>query len=450
MERLLIKNFFRSKGVVIGLGILLIAGLISLKIGKEFQDKNQRILEKTAQVQQDNIDRYVGYYKNAIGKALYFIRFGITNETSNLSGLSIGQRDINPSIACVSITSLEGQKYTSELINPMYKLLGNMDFSFVLIYFFPLIIIAFCFNLFSEEKEGGTWSLILTQSQEPVKILKTKVNIRLISIFSILIVLLGTAKFYLNIPISAPFLAYTLIAILYLCFWFSLCWLVISFRKNSNANALILLFSWIVLTIVVPASINAVVIRLYPISEAYNTVLDNREGVHNKWDKDRETTINQFKELYPQFNRYKHPKNAPFSWLWFYASQEIGDVEAQTSAIKLMEKLQQRDTFSHYVGMLFPTIHTQLSLNSISLSDSKNFLNYIVELEQFHKQKRLYFYPKIFTNSSALEEDWHSFPVATFQDKVDINWLRIIIPFLLIIGLCLIFSETNFSKISNT
>jgi ABC-2 type transport system permease protein len=449
MERLLIKNFFRSKGVVIGLGILLVAGLISLKIGKEFQDKNQRIIEKTAQVQQDNIDRYVGYYKNAIGKALYFIRFGIKNETSNLSGLSIGQRDINPSIACVSITSLEGQKYTGELINPMYKLLGNMDFSFVLIYFFPLIIIAFCFNLFSEEKEGGTWSLILTQSQTPAKILRVKIGIRIISIFSILMVLLVSAKFYLDISLNTPFLTYTLIAVLYLCFWFSLCWLVISFRKNSNANALILLLSWIVLTIVVPASINAAIIRLYPISEAYNTVLDNREGVHDKWDKDRETTVKQFKELYPEFNEYKHPKNASFSWLWFYASQEIGDVEAQTSAIKLREKLQKRDTFSRYAGMLFPTIHTQLSLNTISLSDSKNFMNYIEELEQFHKQKRLHFYPKIFTNSSTLEEDWHSFPIAKFQDKVDINWLKTILPFLLIIGLCLIISKTNFSKISN-
>ena len=448
MKRLLIKNFFLSKGVLIGLCILLVAGLISFKIGKEFQHRNQRIIERTTQVQQDNIDRYVGYYKNSIGKALYFIRFGITNETSSLSGLSIGQRDINPSIACVSIRSLEEQKYTSELINPMYKLLGNMDFSFILIYFFPLIIIAFCFNLFSEEKEGGTWSLILTQSQTPGKILRIKVSIRFISIISMLLILLIIAKFYLNIPFEIPFLAYSLVAVLYLCFWFSLCWLVISFRKNSNSNALTLLLSWILLTIVIPASINAIVIRLYPISEAFDTVLDNREGVHDKWDKDREVTINRFKQYYPQFTKYNHPKNANFSWFWFYASQEMGDIEAQVAASKLRAKLQKRDILSQYAGMIFPTIHTQLTLNSISLSDSKNFMNYVKQLEQFHEQKRLYFYPKIFSNSSTIEENWNNFSITKFQDKVAINWLRAMFPYLLLIVLCIIIANRNFSKIS--
>lgn len=446
MNKLLIKNFFRSKGVIIGLTILSISGLVSLKIGKEFQERNQRIIEKTAQVQQDNIDRYVGYYKNTLGKALYFIRFGITNETSNLSGLSIGQRDINPSIASVSITSLEGQKYASELINPMYKLLGNMDFSFVLIYFFPLIIIALCFNLLSEEREGGTWSLILTNSPNPAKVLRLKMGIRFISILTILFALLTIAKFYLDISFKAPFVAYILVAVLYLCFWVSLCWMVISFRQNSNANALVLLLSWILLTIVIPASINAVVIRLYPINESYNTVLDNREGVQNKWDKDRETTVKQFKELYPQFDEYKHPKNASFSWLWFYASQEMGDVEAQASAQKLRDKLQKRDAFSHYAGMLFPTIHTQLTLNAISLSDSKNFMHYVQELEQFHKQKRLFFYPKIFSNSSALQEDWHNYPIATFRDNTEVNWFSATLPFLLLMALCLIISTINLSK----
>jgi ABC-2 type transport system permease protein len=100
-----------------------------------------------------------------MGLLLYYFRFGLVNHTPNLAGLSIGQRDINPSIISVTIRNLEEQKYTTDLMNPMYQLLGNLDFSFVLLYFFPLIIIAFCFNIISEEKEEGTWSLLLTQAQ---------------------------------------------------------------------------------------------------------------------------------------------------------------------------------------------------------------------------------------------------------------------------------------------
>ena len=61
--------------------------------------------------------------------------------------MAIGQRDVNPSIQSVTIRGLEGQKYDSELNNPNNFLLGNIDFSFVLIYLFPLLIIAFTYNI---------------------------------------------------------------------------------------------------------------------------------------------------------------------------------------------------------------------------------------------------------------------------------------------------------------
>jgi len=164
MKTLLIKNFVRSKGLMLGLLLLLISGLVSLTIGKQFLEKNAQIIEKTAHYQQENIDRYVQNVNKEMGLLLYYLRFGLVNQTPNLAGLSIGQRDINPSIISVTIRNLEEQKYTTDLMNPMYQLLGNLDFSFVLLYFFPLIIIAFCFNIISEEKEEGTWSLLLTQA----------------------------------------------------------------------------------------------------------------------------------------------------------------------------------------------------------------------------------------------------------------------------------------------
>jgi ABC-2 type transport system permease protein len=181
MKTLLIKNFTRSKGLMLGLLLLLISGLVSLKIGKQFLE-NAQIIEKTAHYQQENINRYVQNVDKEMGLLLYYLRFGLVNQTPNLAGLSIGQRDINPSIISVTIRNLEEQKYTTDLMNPMYQLLGNLDFSFVLLYFFPLIIIAFCFNLISEEKEEGTWSLLLTQAQNPKNVLLWKL-LSAISVF---------------------------------------------------------------------------------------------------------------------------------------------------------------------------------------------------------------------------------------------------------------------------
>ncbi|MCU0324064.1 MAG: DUF3526 domain-containing protein [Spirosomaceae bacterium] len=444
MEALLIKNFLRSKGLMAGLLILFAVGLISLNIGKHFLDKNREIIEKTARYQRESIARNVEFHPKEIGLLLYYVRFGLVNEMPNLSGLSIGQRDINPSLQSVTIRNLEEQKYATDLMNPMYQMLGNMDFSFVLIYFFPLIIIAFCFNLVSEEKEEGTWSLVLSQSENPLKMLRIKISIRFVCVFLVLLALLIIAKIYLEIPFDAAFLAFILTAILYVIFWFALGWLVASFHKNSSQNALVLLLSWVMLTIVVPAGINAITVNLYPVPEAFGTVLESRDGYHNKWDEPKEPTVAKFHKHYPQFGQFKHPEGKDYSWLWYYAMQQMGDDEAINQSRNFKEKLKKRNAFGSTVGMLFPSIHTQLSLNALSLSDMDNYLRYTEKLESFHEKKRLYFYPKIFTEAAVSGENWETFGLEFYKETPNINWAKIVLPVLIISILCISWAKLNF------
>lgn len=436
MKTLLIKNFVRSKGLMLGLLLLLISGLVSLTIGKQFLEKNAQIIEKTAHYQQENIDRYVQNVNKEMGLLLYYLRFGLVNQTPNLAGLSIGQRDINPSIISVTIRNLEEQKYTTDLMNPMYQLLGNLDFSFVLLYFFPLIIIAFCFNIISEEKEEGTWSLLLTQAQSPQKVLLWKLAIRYFSILMVLFILLITAKFYLSIELDLAFIAFILVAILYISFWFCISWLVVSWQKGSSQNALILLITWVMLTIIIPASANATVAAIYPVPEAFKTTLDSREAYHSKWDKAKEPTIEKFYQHYPQFRKYKHPQGHDYSWLWYYAAQQMADDESMVSSQQLKEKLQQREYLVQIIGWVVPSINTQLSFNQLSLTDIQNNLNFWKALENFHEQKRLYFYPKIFAEMPVNQENWKQFHLASFHDNVIIHWVSTIFPMLFISLLC--------------
>ncbi len=431
MTNLLVKNFLRSKGLMLGLLILFFVGLISLHIGKIFLDRQANTVEKTAEFQKENIQRHLKHVDKDIGLLLYYIRFGLVNETPQLSGLAIGHRDIHPSVQSVNIRNLEEQKYTSELVNPFYQLLGNMDFSFVLIYLFPLIIIAFCFNLLSEEKEDGTWQLVLSQSKNPLKIIQTKLWIRLASVFITFFILLLIGKIYLQIPFDKSFLAFALTSIFYLLFWFALAWLIISLQKSSQQNAMLLLFTWVALTIIVPASVNALVVNLYPVPEAYSTILDSRDGYHTKWDKPKEPTINKFKKHYPQFAKYEHPEGKSFGWFWYFAMQQMGDDEAAETTKTMKTKLHQRNKFSQTIGYFFPSIHTQFTLNSLGHSDLKNYLNFLNHLEAWHEEKRLYFYPKIFESQSTDVENWGKFELIFFKDKRMFNWFAGLIPLVL-------------------
>ena len=444
MTSLLFINLMRSKGLMVGLLVLFMAGLISLQIGKSFLEKNEKIIEKTQEYQQESIEKNVELHSKEIGLLLYYLKFGYVNKMPRITGLAIGQRDINPSLQSVTIRNLEEQKYATDLMNPLFQLLGNMDFSFVLIYLFPLIIIAFSFNLISEEKEGGTWSLVISQTSNPITLIKTKLLLRFSIIISLLIVLLFLATLYLKLPWDVPLLAYSLLSILYITFWFSITWFLLSFHLNSSQNATYLLLTWLMLTIIVPAGINAISTYKYPVPEAFSTVLESRDGYHNKWDEPKEPTVTKFHQHYPQFKAYKHPEGKDYSWLWYYAMQQMGDDDAAAVSKEFQEKLLQRNQFAANIGLFVPSIHTQLNLNSIGKSDLGNHLSFLKSLEHFHEKKRLYYYPKIFKDVSVQEENWKNITLAYFDDKIPDKWYLQLISYLIFIGSFLIWGNTKF------
>ena len=376
---------------------------------------------------------------------MYYVKFGFVNKMSNLTGLAIGQRDINLSVHSITIRNLEEQKYNTDILNPLYQMLGNMDFSFVLIYLFPLVIIAFCFNLISEEKEEGTWSLILSQSPKPLKLISIKLALRYLAVLILLFLLLIIAKIYLEIPLNKAFIAFVVISVLYITFWFAISWLVVSLHKNSGQNAMILMISWLLLTVVLPAGINAINEYLYPVPEAFSMVLESRDGYHNKWDEAKEPTVARFHELYPQFSAFKHPKEKDYSWIWYYAMQHMGDDEASSFSKAFKEKLKIRNQLSLISGFLIPTVQTQLALNSFAQSDMDNQLRFMDKLEKFHEMKRLYFYPKIFNETKVMEENWDKFSLEFHNEAQSINWPQSIIPLLVIITVCLGLAAFNFS-----
>ena len=128
MIGLLLKQLFRSKGLIIGLFILFVVGVLSIYIGKVFVDRQEQIIESTEKAQIEHIERHVEYIDGHIGLLLYYIKFGFVNDRSPLTGLSIGQRDIRQAAQLINIRNLEEQKNTSEFLNPFFQLLGNLGF----------------------------------------------------------------------------------------------------------------------------------------------------------------------------------------------------------------------------------------------------------------------------------------------------------------------------------
>lgn len=434
MYALEINHFLRSKGAMGGLVLLLLVGCLSLLIGRQFVAKQQQAQAEIARFQREHIARNVRYHQDEMGLLLYYLRFTLVNPNQPLNALSIGQRDVQNSIQSVTIRGLENQKYDTDLHNPMNLLMGNLDFSFVVIFLFPLLIIALTYNLLSEEKEEGTLRLVATQARSTRLFLLRKMSIRILAVFTVLLLLLGIAVVALKLPLDNATWAFVAVAGLYLLFWFALSTWVISWQWSSGLNAVALLSFWVLLTLVFPAALNAYLINRYPVPEALNTMIQQREGYHEKWDLPKAVTMDKFYAHYPEFKKYPLPDKT-FSWLWYYAMQQMGDDESQQAALELKQKLQQREKISEVFACFLPCVHAQLVFNRLAGADLKQQLQYWEATERFHEKLRLYFYPHIFENTAVKMEKWDSFRVERFVAKPTFHWSKLLLPLLIMITL---------------
>jgi ABC-2 type transport system permease protein len=171
-------------------------------------------------------------------------------------------------------------------------------------------------------------------------------------------------------------------------------------------------------------------VNKYPVPEALELTLKQRNAYHEKWDMDKKATMDKFYQHYPQFKSYPLPKEE-FSWLWYYAMQQMGDDESAVQSQELATKLKQRNSFSHTIAQFIPTLHTQMQLNKMAKSDLGNQLLFLQKTQKFHEKLRLYFYPKIFDNAPVNKEKWENFKVETFSDVSKINFFKSIFPLLL-------------------
>jgi len=328
MNSLILLQLIRSQAVNIMLVLLLVMGLVSIFIGKQFLTKEEATIAQVTRHQQAHIARNVNYHPDNMGLLLYYVRFALINPPDQLTGLSIGQRDVYPGVQRVTIRALEAQKYDTDLSNPANLLAGNLDLGFVIIYLFPLVVIAFTFNLLLEERESGTWRMVAVQSKSTIRFLLQKLFARAVVVYAVLLALFILAIFLLSLPFNQSLLAFILLSILYLAFWFALSFCINSFQKSSSFNALLLLSVWVILAILLPAAVNNYLSNKYPVPESLRTFLKQRDGYHRKWDVDKKSTMAKFYEHYPQYKQYAAPEEK-FSYTWYYAMQQMGDAESR-------------------------------------------------------------------------------------------------------------------------
>ncbi|MBB5638551.1 ABC-2 type transport system permease protein [Pedobacter cryoconitis] len=313
------RQFLRQPAQLITLLFFFFMGLYSLHNGYHFVERQTIGLDTLSKNQQAHLQELISRFDadttKIKGKILasqaglpQVIEFraspAATNPPDGLALMAIGQRDILPYFDIINSKRDILTPPNAEIANPEKLASGNFDFSFVLIYLFPLLIIILSYDLFSKEAEQQTDRLLTVQSGEINRILGHKLLFRLLLI-SLLTTLLSLTGFFIHPYPTAlhlpDVLLWMFIIQTYLLFWFSICWLIIVQRKSSRINALTLLGIWLFLLLILPAMTNKIAALKHPVPLRTELVSSQRETMLHTWEMPIPQLLKEFYKNNPRY-----------------------------------------------------------------------------------------------------------------------------------------------------
>ncbi|MET3114172.1 ABC-2 type transport system permease protein [Pedobacter sp. CG_S7] len=333
---------------------------------------------------------------------------------NSFSALAIGQRDVLPFYKEVSSERSFTQAYPSEISNPEVLAMGNFDLSFIIVNLLPLLMIASSYNTLSQEKEQGTYRLLMLQSNYPQKLIFYKL------LFKVLIVLsltygLNCYAIYVTgktIPVNnLEVFTWFLVSTSYLVFWSAVCYLLISLQKSSATTAFYMVGCWIFLVVLLPSILNFYVNGTYPIGIKADMASEQRKIEEDVWGIKPKTLIENFYKHHPLYKTGNLADTMQYSPRRFVAY--YNEMERRLLPISNVydNKIKYRSHLLSQLSAFLPSLTTQQMLNQIAHSDLQAFRDFDRSSYLFHKKWQAMIYHFIFNDKQFRQEDYLSFPI---------------------------------------
>lgn len=294
------------------------------------------------------------------------------------------------------------------IINPLLEQFGLPDFSMVVALLLPLAVIGLCFGLVQEERERGTWRLILAQAVRPGRLLAIALLIRWAVIVA---VAAGASLLAFAIDSGAMWSAYSwwmLLVALYASAWIGLCgWISGSSRLTSTAAALAAIGIWLATMFVVPALVSWHLDRQQPMPSRLQEIVHVREAQQDA-EVRMEALLAAWYSAHPDDRPEGMTKHDwPISFLPRYLEQEalIRPRIAALSAVRA-------DRFATFErrALLSPAMALITAADRLAGSDMPRYAEYATAVDRFEDVWRGFFVPKIMSYRGLSSIDFVRIP----------------------------------------
>jgi ABC-2 type transport system permease protein len=336
-----------------------------------------------------------------------------------LAALAIGQSDLLPYYFKVSTDARENIIAATEIENPQRLLVGRFDLAFVLIYFYPILILALCYNMLSGEQEQGTLALALSQPV-PLRTLATgKVALRAAVLVAVVVAATVAALLLGGVDLVAPgalarLLLWMSAVLGYGAVWFAIALFVASRGLGSAANATVLASVWLVLVVILPAMFNLAATTFYPVPsrvelvQAVRVASDdaNAEGARllaRYYDDHPELSTGDAAQAMTDFNVVRVAVN--------------DEVERRVRPVveRHERQIAGQQALIDMLRFVSPAVLMQNALNDVAGTGLARHQAFMAQVDAYHRTWRAHFTPLVLARTPVL--DYRALPAFTYAEE---------------------------------
>jgi len=332
--------------------------------------------------------------------------------------VATGQSDLLPPAVRVTTGSKDSFLFADEIDNPANLMSGATDLAFVVVFVYPLVVLAMAFNLLAGEREQGTLGMTLASARRPSASLAGKLAARVAAPIAamLLAVAAGVWIFAGWERFATPgFAALLFVVLLYGLFWAALAAAVDGLGRGSAFNALTLIGAWVAITMILPAAINSIAAFAHPAPSRIEMVLAARAASTDA-DKSRDAALARYADEHGG-GKPASAAGAQEATLRRLATQEAAFQRVEAIVAEHDAQLARQRDMADRLGYLSPAYLTYAAMADIAGSGEARYRAFLDRIRAFHLDWREFFLSRAKAGASLTAQDYAAMPKFTQADE---------------------------------
>ena len=196
---------------------------------------------------------------------------------------------------------------TEEIANPERLQLGTLDFSFVILFLMPLLLLILVYNIKGTEVDGGFLPMVYTQAGNTSNWLLIRIAFYTGLLVITILALMCYGASLTNVfqaSLSSFWNIFGLFFI-YLLFWTTIYTLVLRKDHDSISNTLKMVGIWLLFAFIVPASVHQYISIKHPANLMTDLIDAQRDETNKLFDQPLDDLQGQLLQLFPEISKSK-------------------------------------------------------------------------------------------------------------------------------------------------